>query len=225
MKNQKSLLFLACVLAAATVAPAQQTTNRPAVPAIPIRPMRTAGTPAPSPAAEPLLKAGVVAPDFMAKDLAGKDVRLSDAKGKIVVLDFWATWCGPCMRSLPHTEEVAKRYKDEGVVVLANCTADTRANFEKWMKDNQQKYPDIAFSCDPNDRGSATYDERASKKLYHVAGSPTQFIMGRDGKIAAVVVGYSDGDARLEASLARVGVKVDPATVAKGEEQLKKGES
>ena len=52
-------------------------------------------------------------------------------------------------------------------------------------------------------------------------GIPTQFIIGRDGRIAAVVVGYSDGDARLEAGLARAGIKVDSAAAAKGEELLK----
>jgi thiol-disulfide isomerase/thioredoxin len=168
-----------------------------------------------------LLAVGALAPDFTSQDLAGKSVQLSDWKGKVVVLDFWATWCGPCMKSLPHTQDVAKRFKDQGVVVLASCTSDTRAKFEEWVKANQKTYPDITFTCDPHERGSATFEDRASKKLYGVTGIPTQFIIGRDGKIAAAVVGFRDGDAKLEAGLARAGIKVDPAIAAKGEEQFK----
>jgi thiol-disulfide isomerase/thioredoxin len=154
----------------------------------------------------PLLEVGALAPDFVSKDLAGKEVRISDSHNKIVVLDFWATWCGPCKASLPHTAEVAKRYKDQGVVVLANCTSDTRANFDEFVQANREKYAAIEFVCDPHDRGSASYNERASHKLYGVNGIPTQFVIGRDGKIAAVIVGYSDGDHRLEDALKKLGV-------------------
>ena len=167
------------------------------------------------------LAAGVAAPDFESKDLAGKAIRLSDSKDKVVVIDFWATWCGPCRASLPHTQEVARHYKDQGVVVLAACTSDTRAKFEEFVKANQDTYADIVFACDPNERGSATYEERASRKLYGVGGIPTQFIVGRDGKVVATLVGYQEGDVRLEAALAKAGIKVDPAVQAKGEGQLK----
>jgi peroxiredoxin len=160
------------------------------------------------------LQAGAVAPDFVSMDLSGRTVRLSDLEGKVVVLDFWATWCGPCQQSLPHTQEVAKKFKKQGVVVLAVCTSDTRAKFEAWMKVSQVKYPDIQFTCDPNDRGSATYAQRASQKDYGVAGIPTQFIIGRDGKISSVLVGYSAGDTRLESALAKVGLSGPGATPA-----------
>jgi thiol-disulfide isomerase/thioredoxin len=156
----------------------------------------------------PLLEAGALAPDFVSKDLAGKEVRVSDWHGKIVVLDFWATWCGPCKASLPHTAEVARRYKDQGVVVLANCTSDTRANFDEFVQANGGKYPDVKFVCDPHERGSASYDERASRKLYGVKGIPTQFVIGRDGKIAAVIVGYYEKDHQLEDALAKLGVTI-----------------
>ena len=168
----------------------------------------------------PTLAAGAVAPDFPMKDIAGKDVRLADFKGKIVILDFWATWCGPCLASFPHTQEVAAKYKDQDVVVLASGTSDTIKAFKKWIPTNQSKYADLLFAFDPNERGSATFEDRASNKLYHVVGIPTQFIIGRDGKIAATLVGYDTGDARAEATLAKLGVKVDPAIVAAGEKQL-----
>jgi thiol-disulfide isomerase/thioredoxin len=158
-----------------------------------------------------LIANGSVAPDFVSKDLAGKEVKLSDYKGKIVVLDFWATWCGPCVQSLPHTQEVARKVKDQGVVVLAVCTSDARDKFEAFVKANQSTYSDIVFTCDPNVRDSATYAERASTKHYRVSGIPTQFVVGKDGKIVGALVGYSTGDKRLEAMLAQSGVKMDPA--------------
>jgi peroxiredoxin len=192
----------------------------PAIPMVPAKP-----EPAGSAAAQAAtLQAGALAPDFSSEDPKGRTVGLSAWKGKVVVLDFWATWCGPCQKSLPHTQEVAKELKDQGVVVLAVCTSDSRANFAGWMGKNQAKYPDVNFTCDPNERGGASYGDRASKKLYGVTGIPTQFIIGRDGTIAAVVVGYSEGDTRLEAAVARAGVKVDAALVAKGEAQFRKGD-
>ena len=160
-----------------------------------------------------LLKVGAAAPDFTTTDLAGKPVKLSDYRGKVVVLDFWATWCGPCIASMPHTNEVAAHYRDQGVVVLGSCTGDTRAAFEKWVKANQKTYPDFIFSHDPAERTPAS----VSQKLYGVNGIPQQFVIDRDGKIAALVNGYLKGEVLLEGALAKAGIKVDPAIVAQAE--------
>ena len=171
------------------------------------------------------LAAGAVAPDFTMQDINGKQVKLSDFKDKIAILDFWATWCGPCIASFPHTQEVAAKYKDQGVVVVASGTSDTIAKFKEWIPKNQPKYPDLQFFFDANERGSATFDDRASNKLYHVVGIPTQFVIGRDGKIAATIVGNGGAeDGRTEATLAALGVKVDEAIVTKGKAQLKQAE-
>ena len=157
------------------------------------------------------------APDFAAIDPGGREVRLSEFRGKVVVLDFWATWCGPCQASMPHTQDVAAHYNDQGVVVFANCTSDDRAKFEKWVKDNKSKYPDIIFSYDPAGRKP----ERVSHRLYDVAGIPLQFVIGRDGKVAATVTGYLKGEVILEGALAKAGITVDPAIIAKAEQDLK----
>ena len=71
-----------------------------------------------------LLVKGELAPDFLMKDVTGNDVRLSDFKGKVIILDFWATWCGPCIASMPHTDEIAAKYADQGVLVVASGTSD-----------------------------------------------------------------------------------------------------
>ncbi len=196
----------------------EQAAARPAPAMASIRPSP------PAPADRPrTLAAGDVAPDFVMHDVDGNEVRLSDFKDKIVILDFWAVWCGPCIASFPHTQALAAKYKDQGVVVLASGTSDTIARFKEWIPRNQPKYPDMVWTFDPNERGSATFEERASSKLYGVTGIPTQFVIGRDGKIAEVIVGNGGKeDARTEAALAGLGVKVDEATVAKGREQLAK---
>ncbi len=62
---------------------------------------------------------GAAAADFTLQDLNGKNVRLSDYKGKVVILDFWATWCPPCRASIPGLEKLFKTYKDKGLVILA----------------------------------------------------------------------------------------------------------
>ncbi len=192
------------------------------MPAATIQPKPGGDAPAPADRV-PTLQAGAVAPDFTSLTLDGKEVKLSDFKGKIVILDFWATWCGPCMASMPHTQEIAAKYKDQDVVVLAACTSDATAKFKEWVPKNQEKYPNLLFVTDPNERGSATFDDRASSKLYHVFGIPTQFIIGRDGKIAATLVGFGGKeDARAESALAKLGVKVDAAIAEAGEKQLKK---
>jgi len=154
---------------------------------------------------------GASAPDFVSKDIDGKEISISGLRGKIVVLDFWATWCGPCKASLPHTQAAAEKYKDQGVVVLAVCTSDTRAKFEEFLKSHQGKYPDILFACDPHEKGSADFSGRASHALYGLASIPTQFVIGRDGKIADVIVGFEEGDHRLEDALAKL------ATLPKGQ--------
>ncbi len=156
-----------------------------------------------------MLKVGAAAPDFAATDIDGKPVKISDFRGKVVILDFWATWCGPCITSMPHTNEVAAHYKDQGVVVIASCTSDTRAMFDSWVKKNQSTFPEMKFSFDPQERKP----ERASAKLYGVGGIPQQFIIGRDGKIAALCTGYLKGEVLLEAALAQAGVKVAPEII------------
>jgi thiol-disulfide isomerase/thioredoxin len=171
------------------------------------------------PEPEPAVKAipvGSVAPDFAALDAGGKEVSLSDYRGKVVVLDFWATWCGPCIKALPHAQKIAAQYGKQGVVVLAVCTQDKRSSFENWLKKNRQNFPDIVFLHDP----AESKPERVSRQRYGVTAIPRQFVIDRAGKIVDTVEGYMEGEVIVDAALAKAGIDVDQAILTKAKEDL-----
>ena len=142
-----------------------------------------APTQAPRPDA---LAEGTAAPDFTVQDKDGKPVKLSDYKGKVVVLDFWATWCGPCQQALPHTNQVAKLFAGKGVVTLAVNVWDNKAAFDAWLPQHPE-YDAITFALDPTQE----HGKDVATLLYRVHLIPTQFVIGKDGRIFKSIVGYS----------------------------------
>jgi len=125
---------------------------------------------------------GKAAPDFSLTTLDGKPVKLSDMKGKVVVLDFWATWCPPCRKSLPHLQKVSadKELADKGLVVWAVNAREDKEKVQKYLDDNK-----LTFTV-PMDPGKTLTD-------YKVQGIPTTVIVGRDGNVKNVFVGFGEG--------------------------------
>lgn len=158
-----------------------------------------------------------MAPEFPMQDLAGREVKLADFRGKVLVLDFWSSWCMPCIEAMPHNQAVAARYKDQGVVVLACCTNDSRRSFETWVRKHQTELPDLIWSHDPVGKS----EQRVSKSLYGVPAIPTQFIIDRDGRVVEVVYGYMKGEVLLDAALAKAGIRVDVALLDQAEADRK----
>jgi len=152
-----------------------------------------------------LLAVGTPAPDFTAQTPEGKPIKLSDFKGKIVILDFWATWCGPCKVSMPGLQKIYDDVRDQGVVVLSLNVWDAKDPFDAWIAENSGKTYSFTFAFDPAGRDKSNI--AASK--FNVSGIPTMYIIGRDGKVAAALMG-SGNEKNILKALTDQGIKTQP---------------
>lgn len=140
-----------------------------------------------------LLANGTTAPDFSLKTPDGDTVKLADQKGKVVVLDFWATWCGPCLASMPTVQKLHEKYKDRGVVIMGLHTDPrTDKDAEKVKKGRGADYMLLLGASKVSDE-------------YKVRGIPTFYVIDKQGKISHSQVGAGNlekalGDA-IEAAL------------------------
>ncbi|EDP75663.1 TlpA disulfide reductase family protein [Hydrogenivirga sp. 128-5-R1-1] len=122
------------------------------------------------------LSAGKKAPDFTLKTLDGKEVSLKDYRGKVVLLNFWATWCPPCREEMPLFVRMYEKYKDKGFEILAVSTDSSLEPVKKFVKEYRINFPVL-------------YDDKNVVSLYGIQGLPTSFLIDRDGVILKVRLG------------------------------------
>jgi thiol-disulfide isomerase/thioredoxin len=150
-----------------------------------------------------------VAPPLTMLAADGSEIRLVDFRGKVVVLDVWATWCGPCIASQPHLSSLADRYAADGVVVLAVCANDSPENFAAWVKRDGGR---SKFTAVRDPAGRSGWDASPLQRQWGVRGFPTVFVIDRTGHIVGSAVGGGDVEnLNIHALLAEAGVPVDPA--------------
>ena len=120
------------------------------------------------------------APDFELDDLTGKKVRLSDFKGKVVLVDFWATYCLPCHEAIPELQALQDKFRDKGLEVVGISVDAYTGHVPEFVAEHGMKY---AVVLDP---------DQSTAKSYGFSQLPTTFLIGRDGKIIRKWLGYDN---------------------------------
>jgi thiol-disulfide isomerase/thioredoxin len=123
---------------------------------------------------------GSAAPDVVLP-AEGGEFHLDAYRGKVVYLDFWASWCGPCKQSFPWMNSIQSKYADKGLVIVAINVDTTREDAAKFLQQVPAKFK-IAY--DP--KGEVA-------KQYAIKGMPSSFLIGRDGKVVSAHTGFNNG--------------------------------
>lgn len=122
------------------------------------------------------------APDFTLKSYSGKNLKLSEYRGQVVLLNFWASWCGPCRQEMPLLDSLHAKYKSLGFTVLGVNVEEDSAKAVGVLKKNKLTFP-ILFDT-----------ENKVSKLYDISAMPSTVIIDRDGVMRYLHQGYKPGD-------------------------------
>jgi peroxiredoxin len=122
------------------------------------------------------LEIGKVAPEIVLPDVSGKELALSSFKGKVVLVDFWASWCGPCRREMPNVVKAYAKYKDKGFEIFGVSLDKTGDEWLAAIKEDGITWPQVS---------DLKYWECAAAKEYGVAGIPFTVLLDKEGKILA----------------------------------------
>jgi len=120
--------------------------------------------------------------EFTLEMLSGGIASLSDFKGRVVILNFWATWCPPCRAEMPSMEKLYQRFSEQGLEILAVDIGESKSTVSRFIMNNKYTFPVLLDA-----------DNKVSN-AYGIEAIPTSFILDRDGKIIARVVGSISWD-------------------------------
>jgi len=157
--------------------------------------------PSPPPASQPPASApdetaapeiGSLAPDFQLQTLDGQTFSLSSVRGKPVLLNFWATWCGPCRFEMPFLQEIYEDYSDEELVLITVDIGESKSDVERFLQREGLSLPTLLDS------------EAKVARQYKTAAIPTTFFIDKDGIIRGKQIGAFSGKAAIENGLKKI---------------------
>ena len=137
-----------------------------------------------------------IAPDFTLKDLSGNSVSLQQYRGKVVLLDFWATWCLPCRYSIPELVEIQDKYRDQGLVVIGISVDDPLQANNNYLSAYMEKYKINYTILRADEKTTVSYFGNGNFAI------PTIFFINRDGLIVNKGMGFIPG--AVEKSLTKI---------------------
>ena len=132
-------------------------------------------------AAVPAVAPTSSAPDFTLHSMGGPNLRLQEQRGRVVMINFWATWCGPCRQEMPHLNRLYDKYKASGFVLLGVNVDDDAGNAQAVATKLGVRFPVLLDS------------DKLVSKLYDLSTMPSTVLIDRDGKVRFVHRGYLSG--------------------------------
>lgn len=136
--------------------------------------------------------AGQPAPDFTLQNLDGESISLSDFKGKPVLLNFWATWCGPCRAEMPFLQEIYEEWSERELMLLAVNIGESSAKVKDFMEKLNLSFPVLLDS------------RSAIAKMYNITAIPTTYFIDKDGVIQTRIIGAFSSKAQIESELGKI---------------------
>ncbi|MFD1397110.1 thiol-disulfide oxidoreductase ResA [Kroppenstedtia eburnea] len=128
---------------------------------------------------------GMEAPDFQLQTLDGKEMKLSELRGRAVLLNFWATWCEPCRDEMPAIQKVYEKHRDKGLVVVGVNIAESQLTVKGFVRQLDLSFPILLDK------------ERKVVDQYRIEPIPTSLFIDKDGKVVRIVKGQMD-DVQME---------------------------